>query len=136
LKFTGRRVAALFVALGSAGGLIWRAGIMVDMKTIISKAVLVLASLALGCGRTAPPAANSVAPAGGSYTYEVRSVGSRTFGTAENIDAQANDITLSIHGGRLKVNNKDYGQLKNGDSVLADESGKVLINGEERERKD
>src|SRR4051794_16333391 len=105
---------------------------MRGMKTIFAAVVPIIVSLALGCGRTAPspspPAAQTVAPSGGSYTYEIRSGGSRQFGTAENIDAQAGDIKLSIHAGRLRVNDKDFGELKDGDSVVVDESGKVLVN--------
>src|SRR5690349_20187490 len=105
---------------------------MAHMKQFVAEVLVVLGCVTTSCVRTTPP----VTPASASYHYDFRKGDTRQYGTSENVTAQTGDIKLSIHEGRLKVYDQDYGQLNDGDSVAADESGDVLVNGTLRRPKD
>jgi hypothetical protein len=90
---------------------------------------------------TAQPPANagpsvsgslSTTTSGASYSYEIRSAGSKQSGTGENIDASDGAIHLVIRDGQLFVNEKGYGKLNDKDAVLIDEAGHVTVNAESR----
>jgi len=124
-------VKACYRRVAKSGGSIWRGVKMTSMTQFIAAVLVLITFVAAGCSRTTPAAA----PASATYHYELRNGDSRQFGTSENVDAQSGDITLSIQAGRLTVNGKDYGQLNDGDCVLADDSGDVVVNGAPRRPK-
>jgi len=98
-------------------------------------ALLSIPMLTLACHRTessqtstpSNPAAKAV-----SYKYEIRDAGTFGSGEAETIHATVGKNELSVQEGRLTVNGKAYGTLKDKDSILVDESGKVMVNGMQR----
>src|SRR4051794_24618110 len=101
----------------------------------------------LGCSRSAPPPAPATSPplaptvAGSfssgtdsaSYSYEVRDAGSAATGVAQTVDATSGKNRLQIQEGRMTVNGRSYGPLKNGDAVLVDQDGQVSVNGQIRQ---
>jgi hypothetical protein len=88
---------------------------------------------ASGCDRSSSTApAASTRPAA-SYRCEIRTVsGVNAYSEGESISVTGGEHTASVQGGRLTVNGKAYGALKDRDSVVIDENGKVTVNGTER----
>jgi hypothetical protein len=71
-------------------------------------------------------------PAAG-YTYELHGEkGGVVTGAGADATAKVGNRSLSIKGGRLRVNDQDYGPLKNGDAVTVDQAGDVQVNGQKR----
>jgi hypothetical protein len=52
---------------------------------------------------------------------------------AATVDASSGKNRLQIQEGRMTVNGRSYGALKNGDSVLVDQDGQVFVNKEVRQ---
>jgi hypothetical protein len=91
----------------------------------------------VGCTRPIPvPPTPTTAPAAapGSYSYEIRGAdGSTQRGVASEFHAMAGKASLEVRGGRVIANGKDYGPVRDGDSILLDRDGQLSVNGEPRQ---
>jgi hypothetical protein len=68
-----------------------------------------------------------------SYRYEVLGAnGTVQRGEAGEFSVTAGSTAVAVRGGRLTVNGKGYGLLRDGDSVRVDEDGQVTVNGAPR----
>jgi len=92
--------------------------------------IAVLMAVTCGCDRSPPTVAAKQAA---SYKFEVRGPGGvYNRGDAGSFSVTSGQTTASLQDGRLTVNGKSYGQMKDGDSILVEESGKVSVNGTAR----
>jgi hypothetical protein len=72
-------------------------------------------------------------PAAARYRYEVLGAnGTVQRGEAETFSLTMGSTAVAVRGGRLTVNGKGYGLLKDGDSIRVDEDGQVTVNGAPR----
>jgi hypothetical protein len=106
------------------------------MKYVIGTRTLLIALMfAVGCQRSDAPkgsAPSEVPVKSVSYKYEIRGGGTFASGEAETIQATVGKNVLLVQDGRLTVNGKAYGGLKDKDMIVVDESGKVTVNGQTR----
>src|SRR4051812_26963770 len=85
--------------------------------------------LSLGCDSRPNPVMTPKPTS--SYTYEVRHWNGMSQGKAPEFTVTGKH-SVSVKDGRLKINGRDLGELSDGDSILVDEAGRVMINGSER----
>jgi hypothetical protein len=88
------------------------------------------ASAVLGCGGTPPPAVQVVHTGKtGGVSYEVRGTGQpkESRSADGDIEVTLGSNSLAIKGGRVVANGKDSGPVKDGDSVVLDERGKLTV---------
>ena len=95
------------------------------MRAISLSLVLMMAAVG-GCGRSGP--GNTP-----TYRYEVKGPdGAFQTGDAGPFSLTVGPTVVTALNGRLKVNDKGYGPLKDGDEIKVDEGGRVTVNGEAR----
>jgi hypothetical protein len=93
-------------------------------------AVSLAAPAVLGCSGTPAPAVQVVHTGKtGGVTYEVRGTGQPKESRATNgdIEVTLGSNSLAIKGGRVVSNGKDSGPVRDGDSVVLDEQGKLTV---------
>jgi hypothetical protein len=94
-----------------------------------------LLTLALqGCSKTAVSDMHVHTGKTDGVTYEVRGTGHARESRSANGDVEVTlgSNRLQIKGGRMMVNGKDCGAVKDGDSVVLDDNGQVSVNQEKR----
>jgi hypothetical protein len=87
------------------------------MRFTIRDVILAFALLAAGCGSKPP-----------IVIYEVRGGGSANVGQESTASSNVGNNHLELQKGKLTVNGKQYGLLKNGDRVVVEEDGTVKVN--------
>lgn len=95
--------------------------------------LLAVAWSLMGCHqRSIPSASDAASPRLGApakYSFEVRTDGGSTQESASgNTDLTMGNVHLRVHDGALIVNGQRHGQVKDGDAVLVQADGQVLVN--------
>ncbi len=92
--------------------------------------LILVASLAAGCGCRPAPPAPAAAPVQG-YAFEIRAAdGSTTSGQAETFSIQAGDHLVVMKNSTLSINGRSYGRVPDGASIYVNDE-RVFINGVE-----
>jgi hypothetical protein len=96
--------------------------------------LLVVAVPVLGCGQRSLPSAtpNASSPptaAAANYSLVVRSdSGTTQKSVSGDVDVTMGDVHVRIHDGDLTVNGQKHGPVRNGDAVLVQADGQVIVN--------
>jgi hypothetical protein len=86
-----------------------------------------------GCSQTSRPGPGGTTTPVAGYNFEVRGAGgAHTRGQAATFSIQAGANSAEVKDGKLTVNGKSYGVVADGATILAEETGKVTLNGQER----
>jgi hypothetical protein len=96
------------------------------LRVAVGLAVLAV----LGCDGTPAPGVQVVHTGKtGGVSYEVRGTGQPKESRSSDgvIEVTLGSNSLAIRGGRVVANGKDSGPVKNGDSVVLDEQGKLTV---------
>jgi hypothetical protein len=104
---------------------------------------LLVVILAAGCGRGDPPTSSSASAdhlQAHGVRYDLPLMGSATERATEFLGAVRPDgiswsgegHTLEVTGGKVKLDGKSHGTIKQGDAVRLAPDGKLFVNGERR----